>query len=831
MLEFPGLTIFDMPSSSVLPSLSPATLCILSAVALMMGSSEAQAWGFGRAQSSAVLGMPLDFSVPLRLDASESPPECLAADVSAGDIPVPRSAVFVSMDSAPGGPVLRVRTSVSIDEPLVTIRLSAGCGSSLSRRFTLFADPPGHVAAPVLAQAEAVQAVAPAPAAPVVASTVPVPSPQALPSAAPAATTGQAEPPRPTGAAPVGAPLSSATAAIAASSPGRGGAGTRAQLPSGTAALADVSAQSTQRVTASAPRAKLQLDAPTVMVSAAGPPRGGAVAAALQSAQEAASAARASASAAEARAAEMQKSIDALRQEAQANREAVARLTRALEEAQGRTPAWLWAALAALGGLSALLFARLRRLQQGGDATPWWSANDPPSKDSPGIVPEKTSSSEPATPGFAASGSGELVRPSKTPPLPALPFLGKAQSDAVDSVPAANAEQAVSELPPLENEPDWEALPSVSVEELLDLQQQAEFFSVLGQDDAALKLLADHLTQTRGDYPLPYLQVMDLCRRRSDKAGYERFRSRLQQRFGISWPGWHEPSQDLRRLEDCPDLLFEIELVWKDPEAAMGSLEGLIRAGNRVDCLDPSVQSELLFLYTLARDLRDLPSPSQEPAPMTVAMSSASSAVDIDFDLSMEQAPASSADLDLTLDFDPPVPSTPAGPAAAPQGLEAAKSGSALSGTTELSTAALRSEPPRMLPDVDLPLSDEGARAPASSQSATARASGPAPLNSAVELKLDEIWNPSPAVTPQVHGSKPSAQPFSLQFPDLNLPGAQELTKAQAAAVDVELTLDTPDLAAQPPPLSADEERAASRFGLFIEELDEVDRGADSPKR
>ena len=158
MLEFPRFTPPDMPSSLVPRLLMKPALFILSAVALMVGAGESQAWGFGRAQSSAVLGVPLDFSVALRLDTSESPPECLAADVSAGDVPVPRSAVFVSLESAAGGPVVRVRTTVAIDEPLVTIRLSAGCGSSTSRRFTLLADPPGHLAAPVLAQADAMQA-------------------------------------------------------------------------------------------------------------------------------------------------------------------------------------------------------------------------------------------------------------------------------------------------------------------------------------------------------------------------------------------------------------------------------------------------------------------------------------------------------------------------------------------------------------------------------------------------------------------------------------------------------------------------------------------------
>lgn len=247
--------------------------------------------------------------------------------------------------------------------------------------------------------------------------------------------------------------------------------------------MADASTQSTQRGTASAPRAKLQLDASTLMTSAAGAPRGGAVAAALLSAQEAASAARASASAAQARAAEMQKSIDALRQEAQANREAVARLTRALEEAQGGAPGWLWAVLAGLGGLSALLLVRLRRLQAGGTDAPWWSANAAPAAEPPAQGQESTSSGQ-ATAALAPSRSLQSVTPPTGSPLASLPFVANLQPDATDSSPASVAEETVSHLPEVGAESDWDTLPSVSLEELLDLQQQAEFFSVLGQDGA-----------------------------------------------------------------------------------------------------------------------------------------------------------------------------------------------------------------------------------------------------------------------------------------------------------------------------------------------------------
>ena len=52
----------------------------------------------------------------------------------------------------------------------------------------------------------------------------------------------------------------------------------------------------------------------------------------------------------------------------------------------------------------------------------------------------------------------------------------------------------------------------VSIEELLDLEQQVEFFTVLGQDDAALSLLVEHLRSTGGTHPLPYRKLMEINR-------------------------------------------------------------------------------------------------------------------------------------------------------------------------------------------------------------------------------------------------------------------------------------------------------------------------------
>jgi hypothetical protein len=139
----------------------------------------------------------------------------------------------------------------------------------------------------------------------------------------------------------------------------------------------------------------------------------------------------------------------------------------------------------------------------------------------------------------------------------------------------------------------------------------------------------------------------------------------------------------------------------------------------------------------------------------------------------------------------------------------------------EFSGKALPAEQPPALPVIDLPLA--GAECSLGTAAAPATAAFipvGASKEAAVDLKLDELWNPGPAVPPP--GPKPDAQALSLEFPDLDLPGTKELAIAQAAAVDLELSFDAPDMAALPVPLSADEQRAASRFSLFSEEFDQV---------
>ncbi|MET0334758.1 MAG: hypothetical protein ABW190_10845, partial [Rhizobacter sp.] len=114
--------------------------------ALGLGTDSATALGLGKASSTALLGQPLNFTIGLRLDANETlEARCLRAEVSFGDRVLPDPLVRVRMETASttGERRLRVSTTAPVDEPVVGIHLRVGCQATLSRNFTLLADPPG----------------------------------------------------------------------------------------------------------------------------------------------------------------------------------------------------------------------------------------------------------------------------------------------------------------------------------------------------------------------------------------------------------------------------------------------------------------------------------------------------------------------------------------------------------------------------------------------------------------------------------------------------------------------------------------------------------------
>ncbi len=567
------------------------TLPLMRVAWLLAAPGAAWALGLGNGPASVVLGQPLDFVVVVRLEADDRA-ECLQAEVYVGDQrAVPAT---VRLRDIGAGTTLRVGTVVAIDEPVVTVQLSAGCQSRVQRRYVVFADPPPMLpAAPMLAQVQAEPAAQPtAPAAPANAGV------STLPSAA-----------------------SDLALARAAASPGS------AERLRERRARAQVrrEAQRAQRQRVGAPRmaaAALAQDdpRPRLRLEPAEPPVAAATAAndqlideAIQAVGLAADAAKQAASAASATAARiatLEGEADQMRGQARASQGEIERLRAVLNRPQGEAW-WLWplaGLVLLLGAFAGWLMWRLRGVQRAQEVA--WarasavvpgeaalretsplplvhSAISAPAALAPTLPRGEPAETAPAPHEITAAGmrSAVLEGAAQTPP-------DRGMARTLPLPPSAVPLQRIEDSSPRD----------VSIEELIDVDQQAEFFIALGQDQAAVDLLVAHLRDTGGGSPLTYLKLLEIYQRSGDDAAYERTRTRFNQRYNAYAPQWGADLTRGRSLEDYPAVLPRLLHAWPRPLDAMAELEALLFCKSRGELFELPAYRDVLFLYSMARD-------------------------------------------------------------------------------------------------------------------------------------------------------------------------------------------------------------------------------------
>ncbi len=115
----------------------------IAGICLLVGATAASALSLGRLRGTALLGRGLDLTVQASLEAQESTPEanCFSVDVFYGDTRVSPNSISLSPERLANGEFrVRIRSSVAVDEPVVTLYLRATCGAAVSRRFVLLSD-------------------------------------------------------------------------------------------------------------------------------------------------------------------------------------------------------------------------------------------------------------------------------------------------------------------------------------------------------------------------------------------------------------------------------------------------------------------------------------------------------------------------------------------------------------------------------------------------------------------------------------------------------------------------------------------------------------------
>ncbi|MEO5881951.1 MAG: hypothetical protein ABIQ06_06005, partial [Caldimonas sp.] len=623
---------------------------------LLLISPSAMALGFGPTRNHTTLGQQLNFAASVLLDADETVPrDCVRAEVLAGDYPVAPRHVRAVLEATrdPGQRVVRVTTSIAIDEPVVTLDISIGCGSRVARRFVAFIDPPSLHLAEASAPSE----------------TVPLPGSRIdsqlailadVARQADASRRGSREPRADDGERPLRparrASRTSAAATLASAIPAPV-ARTRKQAMSPRRGEAK-----TRTALAAAPRsgsARLQLDPPQALAArqasptptallaarpiialasptAAPAPAIGPVVPARASAdpllvQVAAAAAAANGASMPAASAEQERirSLEAdvarMRSDSQATQQTVAALqarVRQAEEGRYRNVfVYVLAATTLLGILVAALLWWLRPRQR--RRARWFDAQA-------NQLARLAARAGPSTSAGLASQPSPLSQPAPLPrpfakpatrPVPLQPGPSSGWATGPSSLMPAAQHSSIGGLevttvlgPELSRpsiEPFGSGLASLrqggelTMEELIDLEQQAEFFAVLGQDEAAMSLLEDYIGGS-GKSPLPHLQLLEIHQRRDDRNAYDKVRHSFNERFNASAPDWSVNLHLGRGLENYPQTVALLQSLWSTPLSAMQALDRLLfRREEASETFDFPAYRELLFLYSVAREISE----------------------------------------------------------------------------------------------------------------------------------------------------------------------------------------------------------------------------------
>jgi pilus assembly protein FimV len=607
----------------------------LAGTTLMCACGASHALGFGRPLSRAVLGDTLWITVPLRLEVGEEiNDDCLAADVYFGDDKVAASAVSAALLSGPGGErSLRVSTVALVNEPIITVYLAAGCHARITRKFVAFADPP-NVNQPTGSIGKAVEM-----AEIVNAITTPTPSvvsaPSELSAAMQAAPHHQRSEPSATRLskrekALAGAPVMTVAAlsvdALKADKPSTQGKSSSHKAKGRHKDKAHQSVQlaksaksakpvrSVVKVTQPVDSARLVLDpveaeamvAPTLRMSGTlgAPVQADDQSANVQARRDAAAAIWLALNATpeqmthdRQRLVELEQRLAQLKQEGEQAKLAATALASRAQQAEAQTVSSKVSVLLGLLGLAGVgaavyLWRQLRQEKKRTEA--WWQSQGDE------VVPTSSAADDHVVDDFEHDTSPDLA--SVMVPVAADMSPAFARQDA------ALAEDKVVPVKLVKDAPfvAVEVSHQVSVEELIDLEQQAEFFMVLGQEDAAIGLLEGHVQHTTGGSPLPFLKLLEAYHRADKRADYQRVRIEFSKRFETDAPSWNDYQQRMNNLVDYPDVVAQLQDIWFTPAQAMEMLDKALTHPEPGACIyDLPAYRELLFLYAVARDLSE----------------------------------------------------------------------------------------------------------------------------------------------------------------------------------------------------------------------------------
>ena len=602
---------------------------------LLSTALSSSAASLGRHSGAVVVGRPLDVQVQVLLAPGEDLANlCMAADVFYGDTRLPQGMVDITPISGSAEPMVRIRSRQPVNEPFVTLTVKAGCSGGFSRRYTMLSDMVSEPVVATAAPSPLAEAAVPAPAAPVV-----------RPPAASSAAAGQVATSRPRGSAPsVSRQAAERTAKVPASS--ERAAARRAPSPT---------------APTNTPKLKLEpLDVaidrdPTLRLSTE-------ITSAQAEGDDARAQARALWQAINATPEEVLKraqdlgTLDAeVKQLREAQALAQARqadLVKELQEAQKaryQNPLVYGLVGALAAALLGIWYVRRRAASEGASKT-WWSAGDAsasaPRASSWGKLPGEPNGSRARPDGLAATTA----------------------SDA-ESSPTSRAAKSAGAAPPVSQPVERRDFApsalgtnrSVATEELFDVQQQADFFVSLGEDEQAIRVLRNHLQESYEPSAMAYLDLFKLYHKLNRRDDYETLRDEFNRVFNAGAPPFERYADQGRGLEAYETAFSRIQALWPQPRVLDLIERSIFRddQDERTEVFDLEAYRELLLLHAMAKDIihrgespakPDAPEGFQHTAMQPLKLGAGlQSAVQGDAD---PKLPPASASLGLDIDLD-----------------------------------------------------------------------------------------------------------------------------------------------------------------------------------
>ena len=623
----------------------------ISAVALLLVqlSFSAQAFTLGNLRGAAVIGRPLDVTIQVQSGVGEVvSSDCLTAEVFYADVRQPSAKVSVlPVAGASGVSTMHLRSSTAINEPVVTLEVSATCGSSTRRNYVLLADFPA-IASPVSAWPSVPDEVR-APPVRVLPTPLPTdPGTAALPSQA--SRVGNARPvavpatPRKTSVKPTDA----ATTAGVADKP----------------VVRKVPVRASDKPVLHLDPSDFLSDRIDLLDSTSlfAPTED-----ALRHSRQITS---------------LEGDVKTLRALAASNDARMSDLTVKLQHAQAnQMPAWL---VYALAGLVALVLACLAavlwlwlQLQRRGpqdSAQGWWNGAPDGSKDGPAtellISPIPT---EPVMP----VGS---VLSAQQPPPPAAGRMSTAPQ--MRGMPGDRIELAsdgyMSEVDidlgfdgpdePLHGSFDvstagapfeLNSIRHISVEPILDIRQQAEFFVSLGQTDRALQILNKQIAESDDPNPLVYLDLITLYHSLGLKAEFRERRETFHRLFNVVIPDFPVFNLEGRDLEAYTEVMANLVSLWPGMDALAFLSACIFRDAKALHAgtFDLAAFRDLLMLHALAEALLiTQPARLQPVDEKTELVLMAPAAPNEPVAMAAEESPSRMLDLDFSVLTEPAAP-------------------------------------------------------------------------------------------------------------------------------------------------------------------------------